>query len=370
MRCFLLMSAVTAILAHSQLAFAEGPSAAQEAQAEDLFQRAKAALVRKDYKEACPMFAESYRLAGGGGTLQNLALCYEEEGKVAFAYNRFSELRTLSTAAGNHPERVELANEHIQRLVPRLSRIRVRLGSASNLEGVQVFVDGDAYGHLSWEAGIVVNTGSHEVRVTAPAKRPVLLKVKVDDEGIEETVEIPKLESAPIAARPLAPPTGATLEDLDRVSSLRVLRSTGFVIGGLGLASALAGGLFGVAAISTNSAAKAVCRDNTSERALTNLTPYDNARPIAVDGGCFAPRPGESPSAPLARANGLRDDARTFANVANVLVPVGVLAVAVGTFLVVRGASAEDLSAAKSSRRGKPTTISFGADGLAIAGEF
>jgi hypothetical protein len=98
----LVLAAALAVFAVSSEARADGPSAAQDAQAEDLFQRAKALMAQSRYREACPMLAESYKLAGGGGTLQNLAVCHEEEGKVAFAYNRFVELRALSLKA-NRP---------------------------------------------------------------------------------------------------------------------------------------------------------------------------------------------------------------------------------------------------------------------------
>ena len=267
-------------MALPSLCYAEGPSAGQEAQAEDLFQRAKAAMARKEYKEACPMLAESYRLAGGGGTLQNLAICYEEQGKVAFAYNRFNELRALSQKA-NRPERVKLADEHIAKLKDRISRLRVRVAPANKVTGMKVAVDGDDYGEASWELGIVVNTGTHVVQVSAPGKKTIELKKKVDDEGSLETVEVPTLADAPVTAAPkVAPSNGATLEELDRLASQRALRTTGFVIGGIGLATAGAGGVFGILAITTNNAAKGVCQDNTSGTVLTNRGPYDSAAEI------------------------------------------------------------------------------------------
>ncbi len=330
---------------------AEGASATQEAQAEDLFQRAKAAMARKEYKEACPLLAESYRLAGGGGTLQNLAVCYEEEGKIAFAYNRFNELRVLSTK-NNRPDRAKLADEHLAMLKDRLSRLRIRVPDANKVPGMKVSVDGDDYGEASWGAGIVVNTGSHVVRIAAPGKKPVELRKKVEDEGSLETVDVPKLEDVPVSATPVGPGPGPSMADLDRIASQRALRTTGFVVGGIGLATAAAGGVFGILAMTKNSAAKGACQDNTPNKSLTNTTPYDSPLPIRAGGGCFAPRPGETPSEVLGNANRLRDDARTFANLANVFVPVGLVAGAVGTYLIFRssGSSEPEKKSERASR--------------------
>lgn len=306
--------------------FAEGPTAGQDAQAEDLFQRAKAAMARKDYKDACPMLAESYRLAGGGGTLQNLATCYEEEGKVAFAYNRFSELRTMSLKA-NRQDRVKLADEHIAKLKSRISRLRVRIPDANRVPQMKISVDGDDFGEPSWDAGIVVNTGTHVVRVSAPGKKPVELKKKVEDEGTLEVVEVPKLADEKLA--PVVPPpsSGPTLDDLDRVSARRALRTTGFVVGGIGLATALAGGVFGVLTISTNNAAKSACRDNTGGT-LSTKGIYDTGAEFDSTGQCF----GQTPA--WGRANELHGRASTFGTVSTVLVPVGLVGLALGGYFI------------------------------------
>lgn len=371
-RLSLVLAASLAVSAVSSQARADGPSAAQDAQAEDLFQRAKALMAQSRYREACPLLAESYRLAGGGGTLQNLAVCHEEEGKVAFAYNRFVELRALSLKA-NRQDRVKLAEEHLAKLKDRLSRLEIHF-VGGKAPGTTVFIDGDAYGETSWEAGILVNTGTRTVRVEAPGKKPLELKKKVEDEGKTERLDVPKLEDLPVTkAPPPGPAAGPSLEELDRVAGQRALRTTGFVIGGLGIATGIAGGIFGVLAITKNQAAADVCAD-TGDPTKVNAGPFDDdTKFIRAGGGCFAPKDSTNPD--LDKANGLRDDARTFANVANVLVPVGVVALGVGAYLVIRGsqtAEAPKKPERASVPRGAPVraslTPSFG--GLQLQGEF
>lgn len=372
-RFSLVLAASLAVSAVSSQARADGPSAAQDAQAEDLFQRAKALMAQSRYREACPLLAESYRLAGGGGTLQNLAVCHEEEGKVAFAYNRFVELRALSLKA-NRQDRVKLAEEHLAKLKDRLSRLEIHF-VGGKAPGTTVFIDGDAYGETSWEAGILVNTGTRTVRVEAPGKKPLELKKKIEDEGKTERLDVPKLEDLPVTkAPPPGPAAGPSLEALDRVAGQRALRTTGFVIGGLGIATGIAGGIFGVLAITKNQAAADVCAD-TGDPAKVNAGPFDDGKPIRAGGGCFAPREGDRPSADLSNSNALRDDARTFANVANVLVPVGVVALGVGAYLVIRGSQTAEppkKPERASVPRGAPVraslTPSFG--GLQLQGEF
>lgn len=371
-RLSLVLAASLAVSAVSSQARADGPSAAQDAQAEDLFQRAKALMAQSRYKEACPLLAESYRLAGGGGTLQNLAVCHEEEGKVAFAYNRFVELRAMSLKA-NRQDRVKLADEHLAKLKDRLSRLEIHF-VGGKAQGTVVYIDGDAYGETSLSAGVLVNTGTRTVRVEAPGKKPLELKKKVEDEGKTERLDVPKLEDLPVTkAPPPGPAAGPSLEELDRVAGQRALRTTGFVIGGIGIATGIAGGIFGVLAITKNQAAADVCAD-TGDPTKVNAGPFDDdTKFIRAGGGCFAPKDSTNPD--LDKANGLRDDARTFANVANVLVPVGVVALGVGAYLVIRGsqtAEAPKKPERASVPRGAPVraslTPSFG--GLQLQGEF
>src|ERR1700677_5091661 len=66
---------------------------ARARQAQVLFDRARELLASADgdVKEACKLLAESQRLDPGGGTLLNLAVCHEREGRLATAWLEYRD---------------------------------------------------------------------------------------------------------------------------------------------------------------------------------------------------------------------------------------------------------------------------------------
>ena len=92
--------------------------------AETLFEQGRALMEQKKYAEACPKLAESQRLDPGGGTLLNLALCHELEGKTATAQSEFKEALGQAARDGR-ADREELAKEHLAALEKRIIRIQV-----------------------------------------------------------------------------------------------------------------------------------------------------------------------------------------------------------------------------------------------------
>lgn len=308
------------------LARADGPTPAQEAQADALFQRANEKAAKKDYVAACPLFEEAYRIAGGGGTAQNLAICYEDLGKVTAAYNAFVELRRVAIAT-SRLDRVKLAEEHLAKLEPRLSRLRVRIPSERRVPDLLISVDGDTYGEKALESGIVVDLGSHVVKLTAAGRKPLELTRSVTSEGSTVIVDVP-------VADPVEPPLRSVTVTDERVVSHAATRTLGLVLGGAGMVTLVAGGVFAVLTVTTNASARRACRDNTDGLTLSNKGLVDDPS-LSFDsaGNCYASTP-ERPNPYVANANRIHDEARGYGTMATFMVPIGLGAVAFGTYLV------------------------------------
>jgi hypothetical protein len=280
--------------------------------AEELFRRAKGLMAEKKDREACPLLEESQKLDPQMGTLLNLAICHENIGKTASAWGEFRAVEQQARAA-NREDRVKLAQARAAKLEPRLARIKIVVPSDVKIPGLVIKVDGEAKGEPLW-SGVAVDPGTRTVEASAPSKKPVTLKVKVDDEGAVVPVTVPKLEDEPVAA-----PKQPSMEEdraKDEYAANRSRKTTGLVVGGLGVATMAVGGVFGVLAIVNDSDATTAC-----------------------------PRPCIDGSAQAKAADDGTDRALVFANVANVALPVGLIAAAIGGYLFLSAGPTEKSTA-------------------------
>src|SRR6516225_7921635 len=71
-----------------------------EAAATALFDEGRKLMAERRWAEACPKLAESERLAPSGGTLLNLADCYEHTGQTASAWAAWKDAAARANAAG------------------------------------------------------------------------------------------------------------------------------------------------------------------------------------------------------------------------------------------------------------------------------
>lgn len=269
--------------------------------AEELFRRAKALMAEKKDREACPLLEESERLDPQIGTLLNLAICHENMGRIASAWGEFKAVEQRA----NRNDRVKMAHDRAARLEARLSRLKIV--AAEKPAGLVVKVDGETKGEPLW-GGVAVDPGTRTIEASAPGKVPVTVKADVQGEGALVTVTVPRLDDVP-----QPPPTAAVVATVDpgierreneRVAANRSRRTTGLVVGAGGLAVLAAGGVLGILAIGRNSDATGAC-----------------------------PEPCVAGSSAARTADEHTDRALLFANVANVAIPVGALAAAVGAWL-------------------------------------
>jgi hypothetical protein len=293
---------------------ANAAKADKRTDAEELFRRAKALMNENRHRDACPLFEESERLDPQMGTLLNLAICHETVGKIASAWGEFRAVEQMAKQA-NREDRMKLAHERAEKLEPRLPRIKVLVPADAKVQGLTIKVDGEVKGEPLW-TGVAVDPGTRTVEASAPGKKTATLKVKVDDEGALVPITIPKLDDAP---KP--PPGGASSSSAqtgptdDELSSNRSKKTMGFVVGGLGLAAMATGGVFGVLAIMRDGEAHDQC-----------------------------PKPCFVGSKEAQAADTTTDRALLFANVSNVVIPLGAIALIIGGYLVLSAGPTERAS--------------------------
>lgn len=172
-------------------AFAQGDKAAAVA----LFDAGRRAMEAGQYAEACPQLAESNRLDPQLGALLHLADCYEKVGQLASAWAAFRDAAELADRRAD--ARSLSARDRASSLESRVSRLTIVVPEQVVVPGLEVRRDGTVLGAPLWGAPIPVDPGTHQVEVTAPGKLAWRQSVEVEGPGMNATVNVPVLASAP-----------------------------------------------------------------------------------------------------------------------------------------------------------------------------
>jgi len=260
-----------ALIAYPGTARAQASSNAVSA--DQLFREGERLFLAGSIHEACETFAASQKLDPAPGTLTNLALCHEKEGKPASAWRELNDLAALALRAGKK-DRERAARLRAVTLEQTLARVSVRVPPGVKVSSVDL--DGAPIGVATLSDSFPVDPGPHVFRV-------------VDSQGHETRADV-TIPSGP-GTTPLAItfPTEATLgpTPVPVAPSTRASTKTfGWALLGAGAAGVVAGGAFGALA--------AVHKDD-----------HPN------------------------------DSAFTFATMSDVAIVVGLAAAAVGTYFVV-----------------------------------
>jgi hypothetical protein len=215
-----------AIMAAAQSAGAQGGG---EKRAEDLFRDAKQDVEAGRFDEACPKFEASYRVSDNPGALLSWADCEEKRDKLATALRLWEQ---GATKVASDADRSRYVAGRVAALKPRVPLLVVEV--APGPTNVVVKLDGEA---LDLAKGpFSVDPGDRVIVATADGLPPETQSVTAK-EGTSQTVVVfapkppPKTEGDP-------PPKPST-EEKDDGSALKI---AGFVVGGVGLAGAVAFG--------------------------------------------------------------------------------------------------------------------------------
>lgn len=290
-RSSILASSLAALLAASS-AHAQSSSSAL---AENLFRDGKKLLEQKKYAEACPKLAESARIDPASGTLLALGLCHEGQGKTASAWGDFTEAASVARR-DNRPDREKAALQRAASLEPKLPRLTLDVAaSTAAARGLEVRQDDVIVRGAAWKDQ-PVDPGEHALDVHAPGKKPFNITFTIAASE-KKTVAVPALEDEPVSSGagigPVTPSERPTSGGM---------RTAGFAVGGVGIASLAAGGIFGTLAVVKNGDGKSLCPTKTCS----------NASGVEAN-----------------------HSAETFADVSTVLIIAGAVLTAAGVVLVV-----------------------------------
>lgn len=254
------------------LAFFTSPSVHAQTDtvlAETLFQQGRALLQEGKVSEACPKLAESHRLDPATGTLVALALCHEQEGKLASAWAEFNDAEGRAKQEGRQ-DRETLAKERAAALLPRLSSLTVDVSpEAAAIEGLEIRVDGKPIARPAWGVAVPTNGGEHRVEATAPGKKPWSQALTLANERDLKRVSVPALEVGyatpvvlPVTPKPVEPvepvepsPDPARPKDDGGSSPWGTMEWTGVAVGGAGVVALGVGGYFLASALDSKSSA-------------------------------------------------------------------------------------------------------------------
>jgi tetratricopeptide (TPR) repeat protein len=320
-----------ALVALAPAAHAQAASPDAETRAQQLFDEARALMRDGRYSEACSKLEESQKLDPGGGTLLNLGICHEKEGRTATAFRELTD--ALAVAGRDHrADREKTASKHLDALAAQLSRLTLTVSSDVACTSVVVKIDDVELAADDAGKALPLDPGKHRVTATATGCKPwssdVVLGAAADEQVLSVAlVEEASSPPAPITVAPPLPaaeraptPTTPELGSHDPGASLRV---TGYVIGSAGLAAVGVGAYFGISALVLKSRSDDVCPDGHVCTAQSGVSDWN--------------------------------DAKTHALIADVAIGAGLVAVGVGTYFVIRGSKERPARSVSLSLSGVPS---------------
>jgi hypothetical protein len=249
------------LLSLTRPALAE-PTSADKSLATQLFKEGRALVDQGKVAEGCRKLEESQRLDPGGGTLLNVALCHEKEGRTATAWAEFTEALGIARK-DDRPQRIEIAQAHIEALEPTLSRLVVQVPPTADLPDLEIKRDGGTLRRAAWGTAMPVDPGEHLIEASAHGKISWRQTVTVGGKAEVKTIAIPPLENAPVTVTPVAAGTSNTPFSATPIAPAKPPNhAAAWVALGFGAVGLGVGSFFGLQAVSEQSTAD----DNCSPR--------------------------------------------------------------------------------------------------------
>lgn len=180
----------------------------------------------------------------------NIALCEEKLGKLVAALGDY-QLAAADARAEKAEQVAEEVEARLESLEERIPKLTVTRGAGA--EAASVVLDGVSVGDRVIGTAMPTDPGPHTVEATAPGMKAFRRSVRLDEQQ-SEVVEL-TLEPATALTRATPPPV-----------SPRPAPIAGYVIGGIGVASLVASGVFFGLRASRLSHLNEICPDRRCPR--------------------------------------------------------------------------------------------------------
>jgi hypothetical protein len=231
MRRLSLAASLAAVIASSAIA---PPAAAQNAEA--LYDEGLQAMLAKNYADGCPKLQQSYDMDPALGALFTLAACYERWGKVHTAAQRYQTFLEQTAAlppaqAKKQEDRMKTGvakHDELAKLVPTLTMSF----ATPPPDGVTVTLDDEVVASADLGQALSRDPGDFRVVVTA-----------ADGESRSYEESLATGENKTLSLEPPLAAAAAPVED--EPSDGSTTTTVAFVLGGVGIAALIAGGVTG-----------------------------------------------------------------------------------------------------------------------------
>jgi hypothetical protein len=226
------------------------------------FNEGKALMAERKIGEACRKLEESARLDRLPGTVLNLAVCHEAEGRTASAVSEFQEARVLAQR-DHRDDRVAFTDQHLRGLETKVSALIIVVGPGVDVPELSVTRDGEPVAREAWGKRVAVDPGDHVVEASAPHKNPWKTTVSVQGDGATQVVTLAPLGDV-LPPPPAPPPVGVPGSTADpsvstKSEGLPASRVIAIVSAGFGVAAVGVGSYAGVLAIQKHADPRATC---------------------------------------------------------------------------------------------------------------
>ena len=251
----------TALLLSSLVVMPTLAAAAPPTEGERLFREGRAAMQTNDYDTACARFADSQKKEPAPGTALNLGECEERRAHLVAARDAFATAASTFTAAdkkGYASGRVEALDKRIPKVIVKVQGAPKSAVVHANARGAERVIEIGAETRL--------DPGDVTFTVEAPAARTKRVSVTLKEGAPTADVELGPLEiDSPVPIASAKPEVGAMPPKRDETPAKgSALRTAGFVIGGVGVASLVVGGVTGIVTLGKASTVKDHCPDESS----------------------------------------------------------------------------------------------------------